>query len=222
MSAIESYVRALITGLVNVDAVSRRQAGTKLISFAIATSHPNPTLLPEALMENMAFSSAGLIEKALKEIVGLTKLSEDLKATLAEFEKLCQVRHCCVHRFGKLGSQNAMELGFEHHRHAIEYPFTPSPADIERIADVLQGTVRTLNNFIFREVIDRTSEFEFRTDAPWVWTWHFGRDRRRFQAYYELFALTRVQPSSPNIKAVYDSFRREHLPRVKARRLSSR
>ena len=218
MSAIESYVRTLITGLVNVDTLSRRQAGFKLITFAVATNHPNPRLLPEVLMENMAFSSAGVIEKALKDILGLAKISDDLKLTLVEFEKLCQVRHCCVHRFGKLGSQNAMELGFERYKGVIEYPFTPSPGDIDGISDVLQGTVRTLKNFIFREVLDRTWDFEFQAIRPWVWTWHYGRDRKRFQVYYDLFALTAVKPSSPDIRAVYDSFRNQHRAGVCARR----
>jgi hypothetical protein len=222
MSAIESYVRAVVTGLVNIDTLSRRQAGSKPITFAVATNHPNPRLLPEALMENMTFSSDGNIEKALKDILGLHTISADLKSTIREFEKLCQVRHCCVHRFGKLGSQNAWALGFENHREMIEHPFAPTPADVDRIADALQITVKTLNNFIFREVLDRTAQFEFEPTAPWQWHWHYGRDRKQFHSYYDLFALTAVEPRSPAARVVYDSFRDEHILKIKARRRDRR
>jgi len=212
----------VVTGLVNVDTVSRRQAGSKSITFAVATNHPNPRLLPEVLMENMTFSSEGNIEKALRDILGLHNISADLKSTIREFEKLCQVRHCCVHRFGKLGSQNAWALGFDHHREMIERPFVPTPADVDRIADALQITVKTLNNFIFREVLDRTAQFEFDQAAPWCWQWHYGRDRRKFQSYYDLFALTAVEPRSPGARLVYDSFRLEHFEKIKARRKQRR
>ena len=222
MSAIESFVRAIISGLINIDPVVRKDCGAKTISFALATNYRDQTLLPEALMENMAFSSAGVIEKALKDFLGIKQISDDLKKSIAEFNKLCQIRHCCVHRFGKLGSQNAMELGFDNHRQIIEHPFSPSKQDVIAIADALQIFVRSLNNFLFTQTLDRIAKYSVPSNLEIPFSWHYGRDRHRFLHYYNLFAIKLSQPISGPAKAIYDSYRAEHAAMVRARRSRDR
>ena len=184
MSAVESYVRAIITGLINIDHVCRQLVSEKTVSFGLVVGGHDTKLLPEALLENHTFSTEGKIPDALRTFLGIPKLSPELDVLDREFRKLCQVRHCCVHRFGKLGSQNASRLGFDEHREAIEHPFSPSRADTEAIAEILQAYVKALNNHLFRSVLDRSVA---RTASGPAWAWTFELDRERFQRI--LFAI---------------------------------
>lgn len=204
MSAVESYVRAIITGLINIDDVCRQLVSKKTVSFGLVVGGHDAKLLPEALLENHTFSTEGKIQEALRTFLGISKLSPELDTLDREFHKLCQVRHCCVHRFGKLGSQNALQLGFDEHKDAIEHPFSPSRADTEAIAEILQAYVKALNNHLFRSVLDRS----FARDAPGpAWAWTLEADRERFSDYYSLFAMRAIVPGSPPLEEIYALFR---------------
>jgi hypothetical protein len=169
-------------------------------------------------MENITFSTAGSIENAIRDLVGLDRVSEDFASALTEFKKLCEVRHCCVHRFGKLGSQNAMRLGFDTHGPMIEQPFSPSLNDTVQIAGSLQTMVKTANNFLFREVLNRTVGASLDGNLPWSWHWHKGRDRGRFGLYYDLFAIKLARPGTAPASELYDSFKGENAKRIEAHR----
>lgn len=203
MSAVESYVRAIITGLINIDGVCQRLVGDKKVSFGLVVGGHDLKLLPEALLENHTFSTEGKIQEALKTFLGISGLSPELVVLDREFRKLCQVRHCCVHRFGKLGSENATRLGLDDHKEAIEHPFSPSRDDTEAIALILQAYVKALNNHLFRSVLDRS----FAEDAPGAaWIFELDADRERFERYYKLFALREFEPRSPPMEDVYALF----------------
>ncbi len=217
MSAVESYFRAVVTALINVDEISHRKVESKQLSFALAKSQKHAHLLPEALLENVSFATAGSIEKVLNDFLGITASHQDVKAVMPIYKNICQIRHCCVHRFGKLGSQNAMELGFDTHSEVIEQPFSPTEADTEKLADLLQIVVKTLNNFLFREIIDRTVKAGFENQQSWRWTWDYRRDRRRFETYYNIFANTQVEPRTASARDLYITFRAANRAQVAAR-----
>lgn len=220
MSAVESYFRAVVTALINVDEFSQKKVESKTLSFALAKSQKHSHLLPEALMEHVSFATAGSIEKVLSEYLGIgidAKSHQDVKSVLPIFKSVCQIRHCCVHRFGKLGSQNAMELGFEKHSSAIEQPFSPTESDTEKLADLLQIVVKTLNNFMFREILDRTIAPGPDSQQSWKWTWDYRRDRKRFESYYRIFANSTVEPKTATPSELYASFRTQSAAQVAAR-----
>jgi hypothetical protein len=210
MSAVESYMRSIISAIIRVDDSAREAVALKQVSFA-AAAHSNRDHLPEALLENISFADAKALENALTALVGIKSIPNDVKSSLTTFQKICQVRHCCVHRFGKLGTRNALDLGFERHSPLIENPFTPSVTDIGNIADALQITVKTINNFLFYAILDRTIDHR---KPKATWQLNYVKDRPQFLTYYKLFAVKIAKPSSPAPKVMYRSFIKEHTPQL--------
>lgn len=218
MSAVESYIRALITGLINFDEKTRERAGPKQVTFGVATRHPDPKLLPEALLENTSFSGAKAVKTALAEFLGLNNIPPDVALALEEFDKICQLRHCCVHRFGKLGSKNAWDLGFKEHREVIERPFRPTLENVILITGTLTTFVRTINNFIFFSILDQTVHHGLNREIDREWSWIYAKDRPRFLRYYEFFACTAAAPKSEPLRQVYEDFKAQHAAMIAKRR----
>jgi hypothetical protein len=158
MSAVESFFRALLRGLINIDEHTRRLAEPMNVSFGAALHH-RPSLLPEALFEEMSFAGLRNIEIMLREIIGIKgQFPGEILTVLSEFKKVCELRHCCIHRFGKLGAKNAITLGLERHSQILEHPFSPTKDNLQEIADLLRTFAKTINNFIFHSVLNRTTD----------------------------------------------------------------
>ncbi|TXN17300.1 hypothetical protein FV219_00305 [Methylobacterium sp. WL122] len=221
MSAVESYIRALITGLINFDEKTRERAGPKQVTFGVATRHPDPKLLPEALLENTSFSGAKAVKSAFADFLGLNNVPPDVTLALEEFDKICQLRHCCVHRFGKLGSKNAMDLGFKEHREIIERPFKPTLDNVMLITNTLTTFVRTINNFVFFSILDQTVHHGLQKEIEREWSWIYAKDRPRFLRYYDFFACTAAEPKSEPLRQVYEDFKVQHAAMIAKRKRSS-
>jgi hypothetical protein len=210
MSAIESYFRALVRGLIHIDHHVQKLAEPMTVSFAAALHHTR-ALLPEALIEDMSFAGAKSVQLMLKEIIGIKgNLPVELDAVLAEFKKICEIRHCCVHRFGRLGAKNAQVLGMAEHSANLENAFAPTFDDLLTIADILRTFVKTINNFVFQSVVERLSDDQSRKlgiACPWVWSWNYERDRERFAGYYVLFASKIDSPPSAGEDVIYESLK---------------
>jgi hypothetical protein len=211
MSAVESYLRALLRGLINIDEHARRLVEGRNVSFGAALHHPSQ-LLPEALMEDISLAAEDNVRGTFRDLAGVkVHLPPEVRRVLSEYSKICQLRHCCIHRFGKLGTRNAIALGLEAHRESLEKPLKPSIDDLQTIAEILRTFSKTINNYIFSFVLERTARN--RNDEGTAklysedWTWDYRSDRRRFRLYYDLFATTLDVLPSPERKRVYDSFR---------------
>jgi hypothetical protein len=218
MSAVESFFRALLRGLINIDEHTRRLAEPKSVSFGAALHHRR-SLLPEALFEEMSFAGLKNIEMMLRDIIGIKgQFPGEVLTVLSEFKKVCELRHCCIHRFGKLGAKNAITLGLERHSQILEHPFSPTKDNLQEIADLLRTFAKTVNNFIFHSVLIRTIDARYQQvgDADQKWSWNYNQDRKNFLPYYTLFAATTDSPPSPPVRSVYDSFREAmHAPNAK-------
>lgn len=207
VSAVESYVRALIRSIIKVDTISLKNAENKTISFGAALHH-SKQLMPEALMENASFISCENIVKAFKNLVDIDLILDD--TTTEEFDKICQLRHCCVHRFGKLGAKNAIALGLESHSSLFEKPLTLDKAALGQIALSLRTIIKTINNSVYRSVLDRTfpttpvgkGSEKYLPKA--LWSRDYDADRILFGKYYRLFS-TKLEKSPPP-KEMYDRF----------------
>ena len=210
MSAVESYLRAILRRVINIDDWARKTVESKEVTFGAAIHHER-VLLPEALMENFSFSNPEKVTDALKQFVGIKGATPpELKRPLAEFEKVCQMRHCCVHRFGKLGAKNAIALGLDEHKAVLEKPLQLTNASLAEIAEVLRSFVKSINNHIFAKVLERTFADQNSTEDRFYsedWTWKYPQDRKRFLRYYNIFAS--LKDSSPSLPPfdIYDDFR---------------
>ena len=221
MSAVESYFRALIRKLIEVDDQVRSLVEPMTISYGAACHH-NAALLPEALMEHMSFAGEKTIVDVLRNLLGIKgNLSNEVNEVLKEFKKVCEVRHCCVHRFGRLGSKSAMTLGIRDHSTLLELPFAPTLDDLQRVSAFLRTFVKTINNFVYREIIERTARNGARRDEfayGWNWTGRWEEDEVQFRRYYGAFSSNNDTPPSPEIAVMYEDVK----VMLAARRVSRR
>ena len=216
VSAVESYMRGIIRGLVHIDEYTGNLAAPKQLSYYAASNH-EPNLLPEALFDSVSFSGARNVSTTLKEFCGISGMGngnypKELKPAFEKFSDICQLRHCCVHRFGLLGAGNAHKLRVD--KSLIEKPLALTVDVLEDISNILEKFVLSLNSYVYRDVLERsftrgksitTDEAEHQYTKN-EWTRDFTQDEPRFTKYYNLFAVTSVSPGSIPMQDSYDEF----------------
>jgi hypothetical protein len=208
VSAVESYMRALIRRIVAVDLYSQAHCEKQQLSFAAAMHHRS-AMLPEALLEETVFSGKKEIVNAVTKFLNIKLDDKGVQDLLTQYDDVCELRHCCVHRFGKLGTKNAISLGLQDHKEFLEKPIRLNVANISSIADMLLTLVRSVNNDVFKSIIDRTATAHLgkRSARGLGWTWQKHRDRRMYHAYYSIFASVKDAQPSPSADELYDRFR---------------
>jgi hypothetical protein len=208
VSAVESYMRALIRRVVAVDLYSQAHCEKQQLSFAAAMHHKS-AMLPEALLEETVFSGKKEIVNAIPKFLNVKLDEKGTLDLLSQYDAVCELRHCCVHRFGKLGTKNAISLGLQDHKEFLEKPIRLSAPNISAIADMLLTLVRSVNNDVFKGILDRTatSQLGRRSSRGLGWTWQKHKDRRMYHSYYSIFASVRDAQPSPSADELYDRFR---------------
>ncbi len=207
VSAVESYFRAMIRNVVSIDPFSRRYCETYPLAYG-AVLHHKSDLLPEALLEESVFSSKENITKGLTKFIGIS-LGNKFKDLLDVYEAICQLRHCCVHRFGRLGAKNAINLGLHDHQKLLEKPITLNKNNIIDLADILTTLVKSINNEVFdallrRSVVETLPGNSFKGLG---WKWHITRDRKLYSPYYKVFSTLRDSTPSLSQDELYIRFR---------------
>lgn len=195
IAAVESYLRTLFRRLIYFDPGCQDAVQKRDVTYGAAI-HLEPELLPEALLERISFISKENIEKAMKELLGLQgALPPDVVTATESYVRICQLRHCAVHRFGKLGASNAISLGLSMHGALMEKPLRLDYTALQSAIAICAGFVKSLNNFLFNAVLSRVPEGE--------WSGTYQVDRSNFVAYYMLFADKQSAIKSPPPKSVY-------------------
>lgn len=210
MSAIESYIRALIRSVIHVDKLSLKAAESRVITFGAALHHTKE-LMPEALMDEFSFICMDNIKETFRSLLALD-LSMD-ERTAREFDNICQLRHCCVHRFGRLGAKNAMKLGLDNHSSLFERKLNLNSDQLLDIASRLRTIAKSINNSVYRAVMDRTypvpknnkeGKEQKKQELRPLWTGLYEDDKVLFGKYYTVFASR--SEKSPKVKEMYDRF----------------
>lgn len=208
VSAVEGYMRSLIRELVHCDIFTKNCCESLQLSYGAALHHKRASL-PDALLEETIFSVNKAIPQALNKFVGMDKLSAGTTALLTEYDQICQLRHCCTHRFGKLGVKNATALGLSTHSRFLEKPVLLKKDAMADIADLTFTLVKSINNDVFGFVMKRSATGT--RDAPSIgWTWHKARDKARFKTYYDIFCSMKDATPSPLADDVYELFRKSY------------
>ncbi|WP_343577273.1 hypothetical protein [Pseudomonas sp.] len=200
IAAVESYLRTLFRRLITVDSVCREAVYSSDVSFGAAI-HLSKEMLPEAILERVSFIGRDSIKSAIKDFVAIKgHLPSDVDAAISDYVKICQLRHCAVHRFGKLGASNAISLGLSDHKELIEKPLRLDYVALQGAISISTALVKTLNNFIFNEVVSRI--------PPTSWKGLYRSDKRLFGQYYSIFAdsISSVG-AAVDIKALYTEFK---------------
>ncbi|TDR38423.1 hypothetical protein DFR29_12195 [Tahibacter aquaticus] len=212
VSAVESYMRALIRRVLVVDEIAKEKCHSLTVSYAAAQVHGSD-MLPEALLEEHAFSGAKGITSGLIKFLGVDVAPDKALVDLIDqYGDVCEIRHCCVHRFGKLGTKNAVELGLESHRALIEKPVELGRSSIEVIASVLATLVKSINNHVMAAVLNR-SVWPSRNGSSSPWTWIERKDWSLYRSYYAIFASTKEASPSATCAVMYRLFKNEFKQR---------
>ncbi|MFN4361908.1 MAG: hypothetical protein ACK4F4_14420 [Hylemonella sp.] len=164
-----------------------------------AAMHLSKGMMPEALLERVTFVSETSLVEAIRQFIGVKgSLPSDLLTTFKDYAAVCQLRHCAVHRFGKLGVKNAIFLGLKAHKPSLEKPLVLTYPALQNAIAISTGVVKTTNNFIFNEVLSRLPAA--------TWTTRWGKDRATFMPYYLLFADTVSSTKAIPARDLYNLF----------------
>lgn len=215
VSAAESYFRSLLRRLILVDDVCAKNASSRLVTYGAAVHH-EANLLPEALLENASFASKRNIAVELKTLCSVTKMTKEggvppqLETLFDNFEAICQIRHCGIHRFGKLGSQQALKLGMDTHGPLLEKPLKLTVIQLQDIAEAIEALIRAVNSYCFNDIIRRTHtagpgsrEKQLYAES---WQMDFDADFARFKSYYSIFSASEGPLKSSLMGDVYNAF----------------
>ena len=215
VSAVESFFRTILRSIINTDAKAQADTHSLVVPFGAVLYH-DKKMIAEALLEGFSFAGEKDIKSAISKFLGVSNLPEDLKTMLSEYEKICQLRHCCVHRFGKLGTQNGIVLGLEQHSKALEKPLSLDKKKLEDIASWLMSFAKAINNYMFLTILER-SVYE---DNPYRinWHWSYTKDRSRFERVYKLFSTYKDSTSSPSSEELYGRFKSVMKPRLEKKK----
>ncbi|MCK5878100.1 MAG: hypothetical protein KAG43_10730 [Candidatus Marithrix sp.] len=208
ISAVESYFRKIIRKVILIDKIAQKTSENQTLTYGAAIIH-SPDMLPEALLENCSFASKKNIIDAIRTFIGIKgNMPSDVNDILEHFSKVCQLRHCIVHRFGHLGSKNMIELGLSEHKDYLEKPLKLDFNKLNEIFLVCNSTVKVINNFLFQAIITRTV-----IDRTINWYWNFDEDKEEFKKYYETF-ISEKEPHNNNITIThaYDKFKEHFNP----------
>lgn len=211
VSAVEGFMRSLLRRLINIDRFTQKVCESCQVTYA-AVLHHQSDQLPDALLEETVFSGGSAISSALSKFIGFSELTGNTKKLLEEYDQICQLRHCCVHRFGKLGVKNATSLGLSTHGQYLEKQILIRKKELTDIADLLFALVKSVNNEVFGFVLKRTATGRLGKgpDIGIGWTWNKLRDKKRFLNYYKIFASTKDATPSASAADIYEMFRNTH------------
>lgn len=184
VSSVETYFRSLIRKLLIIDEHSRKHSYVANVTYGAALHHQRE-LLPEALLENASFTSSSNIVKSLNSFLdlnlgGYSKIPA-LNSAFNDYDTVCHLRHCVVHRSGHLGSNNALSLGLDEYCKYLEKPISVNMSGIQEIAVACDTLVKEINDKIFHDVLCRTVNYL-------NWCGDLRSDKGKFKPYFDLFS----------------------------------
>lgn len=220
ISAIESYLREIISKLIHFDEKSMQACEHREVLYG-AVIHAELDVLPETLLESTSFTRKDTIKDVIKDFLGLKgiKFPDNVNSVLTDFEKICHLRHCIVHRFGKLGASNAMHLGLGNHKKYIDKPIKLDYNALQLIGVACTNTVKELNHFLWSAIMMRQLADPIQNGDSWKklesgisWKWNFNSDKKRFKKYFDIFASKNAPTlgSVVTIKSAYDEYKAKY------------
>lgn len=216
VSAAEGYFRSLLRRLILIDEACRHNASSRTLTYGAALHHTED-LLPEALLEGISLANTKNVATELKTLCNISQMSKEgnvpvaLERLFKNFESICQVRHCGIHRFGKLGSQQALRLGMDKHKPLLEKPLALTVQQLQEIAEALEALIRAVNSYCFADILKRTySAGPTGKDKAKLyqknWQLDWIQDQMRFTEYYDIFASVGGSQPSDSVENMYAAF----------------
>lgn len=204
VSAVEGFFRTVLRTIINTDAKAQSDAHSYVVPFGAVLYH-DKKIVAEALLEGYSFASGKDVKAAFAKFLDVSNVTDEIKRMLVDYETVCQLRHCCVHRFGKLGTQNGIVLGLERHSAALEKPLSLDIQMLGEIASWLMSFVKAINNYMFKTLLERSVREE--NLYKLAWNWSYAKDRAKFEKLYKLFKTSEDANPSPSAEELYSRFK---------------
>lgn len=152
VSLTENYFRIILSDVLRLCPASHELCAKMDVKFSSAHYYSTGSI-SRSLVDGCVFSNSSTISDETKRLTGLNVLdSESVKNALAEFQKVCILRHAAVHSFGRIGGKNAMDLGL---RQKVNVMVSPSYEAFDEICGICQNLVRSYNSFMWKACLSR-------------------------------------------------------------------
>jgi hypothetical protein len=185
VAVAEDYFRSVLTDVVDVCELcaARVKPLETRMEFVFNGSVPDAV---RGMLDRESFSSSATIKYWSKKIAG-TSFSRyrSLTVALAEFERVCHIRHCAVHSGGYVSTHNAGVLEVP----AGSWISFGAPDAIYEIISVVTATIRSFNQSLFEVVLGEWMD-SGRLTGDWA------QDRTPFSQLWNTFRSRRDIESS--------------------------
>lgn len=158
VSGTENYFRQVLSRLLTTCPESQRICASTEIKFSAARYHQQ-THIASSLLDESVFSSSENIETETKRLTGISpSASGSVKQALAEYHKVCIIRHATVHSHGYIGAKNITDLRVKSQQ---KLAVSVSVKSFESIAEICVNLVRAYNSHMWRAVVGRLENSDF-------------------------------------------------------------
>lgn len=197
VAAAEVYFRRVLSRALIACPYVRRTAQRQMLALG-AIPYYGTDNLGYALLENTSFSTQGAVKKQTNNLTGFDiKMGSSVFSALADFDVVCQLRHCLIHARGEAGAQNLMELGLEF---ASPCRIVLTTFTFQALVVKTHNAVRAYNTFLYRAMLDNwVAKRRLKND----WT----QDKEPFSHLYSLFVSRTDAVASKNAWIAYQAFR---------------
>jgi hypothetical protein len=163
ISATENYFRDVLGYILSVCPSSQAHSAEQKIQLGSLLWGPN-SLHSRSAFEFLAFSNSKNISDTFKNFTNHTvKQNGAWKACLAEFDKLCELRHAIVHSGYLIAGKNALKLGLNKNKNCLSVEI--SYPNLQEAGLVCTALVQSANNELFEMMVDRWA-VEWRRIVP--------------------------------------------------------
>jgi len=182
VSAVEAYVRAILSACLELCPVCRKHASKQNIPLGGVLWH-GVSGFSRSAFEHNSFASRDELTSAFKKYLNLDLPDKRFGTVLSEFEQICQLRHGIVHGDGLLPGRNAVLLDIEKFEDPMR--IVARFQELQDVAAVLNMTVLSLNRFLFPILCQRWAE-DWRNRVDWK----KSMSGRLFTQVWDLFHST--------------------------------
>lgn len=202
VALVESYFREILRSIINVDKYALKTCESSELKFHSARTLAKE-MLPIAILEDYSFAGSKSIEDAFRKILGIKgNFPREIKDPLNDFEKVCQFRHCIIHKFGYLGPDNVIKLGSSEHEELMNKPLLLNFEQLQEVINACNNIVKDVNNYLFKWFVTATIKYEYQD-----WTQDYDEDKEIFSKYFDIFySKEHREDKEVFMKEAYDEF----------------
>lgn len=146
VSCTENYMRDIFCQILKICPESQKKAANNTVNLGSVLWHPSDAV-ERGAFENLSLAGAESIKKTAKQFIGMDFKQRGLEPILAEFDKVCELRHGIVHSGRVLAGKNGMKLKLPPSddilRIEIQY------AELQEICSVCTTLIASCNKELF-------------------------------------------------------------------------